>query len=213
MGRRKKEAPEVHREHISCAAERLFLARGIQGTTMDDIAKEAGYSKATLYVYFRDKEEITAFLALKSMEKLYGYISASLEGQDDIKAAYGLLCRALMRYQEEYPFCFTFVLGEINPDITSPGCLPEDRESFRVGEEINGLIRRFLQSGMDAGVLRGDLAIMPTIFSFWGMLAGLIQAASNKERYIRQELHLTRQEFLEYGFETLYRSISGPNSN
>lgn len=62
MGRRKKEAPEIHRETISFAAEHLFLQKGIEVITMDEIAKEAGYSKATLYVYFKNKEEIVAIL-------------------------------------------------------------------------------------------------------------------------------------------------------
>lgn len=208
MGRRKKEAPKIHRESISGAAERLFLAKGIQGTTMDDIAREAGYSKATLYVYFRDKEEIISFLALRSMEKLYHYIHASLETQTHIRAQYDLLCHSLQQYQEEYPLYFSIALGKINIDGSAPDGLTEDRESFRIGEEINGLIGQFLQKGIQSGQLRPDLNILPAIFSFWGMLSGLIQTAANKEPYILRELHLSKEEFLEYGFDTLYRSIS-----
>ena len=33
----------------------LFMEKGIAATSMDDIAKAAGYSKATLYVYFENK--------------------------------------------------------------------------------------------------------------------------------------------------------------
>ncbi len=52
---------------------------------MDDIAKEAGYSKATLYVYFSNKEEIVAILALESMRKLYHYISEAMEQETDTR--------------------------------------------------------------------------------------------------------------------------------
>ena len=58
MGRRKKEPRSVHRENIVSAASALFLEKGIAAASMDDIAKAAGYSKATLYVYFENKEEI-----------------------------------------------------------------------------------------------------------------------------------------------------------
>lgn len=58
MGRRKKEPKFVHREKIASAAQRLFMEKGIEAASMDDIAKAAGYSKATLYVYFKNKEEI-----------------------------------------------------------------------------------------------------------------------------------------------------------
>lgn len=57
MGRRKKEPKSVHREHITAAASALFTQKGITATSMDDIAKAAGYSKSTLYVYFENKAE------------------------------------------------------------------------------------------------------------------------------------------------------------
>ena len=69
MGRRKKEPKSVHREHIASAASVLFMEKGIAATSMDDIAKAAGYSKATLYVYFENKEEIISILVLNSMKK------------------------------------------------------------------------------------------------------------------------------------------------
>ena len=78
MGRRKKEPRSVHRENIVSAASALFMEKGIAATSMDDIAKAAGYSKATLYVYFENKEEIVGILVLNSMQKLYDYISAAL---------------------------------------------------------------------------------------------------------------------------------------
>ena len=69
MGRRKKEPRSVHRENIVSAASALFMEKGIAATSMDDIAKAAGYSKATLYVYFENKEEIVGILVLNSMKK------------------------------------------------------------------------------------------------------------------------------------------------
>jgi len=74
MGRRKKEQRAVHRENIASAASVLFMENGITATSMSDIAEAAGYSKATLYVYFENKEEIIGLLVLESMQKLYGYI-------------------------------------------------------------------------------------------------------------------------------------------
>ena len=78
MGRRRKEPESVHREHIAAAAEALFAQKGIQGTTMDDVAKKAGYSKATLYVYFANKEEIVGFLVHKSIKLLKECLSSAV---------------------------------------------------------------------------------------------------------------------------------------
>ena len=208
MGRRKKEPRSVHRENIVSAASTLFMERGIAATSMDDIAKAAGYSKATLYVYFENKEEIVGILVLNSMKKLYDYISSALIQHKTTKARYDFICRGLVQYQEEFPFYFKMVLDKINIDFESKEYLPEERETYQIGEEINEKIKTFLLSGMEKGDLRNDLDIMPAIFNFWGMLSGIIQLASNKEEYIKKSMGLSKIKFLEYGFSLVYRSIA-----
>ena len=78
MGRRKKEPRYVHRAAIAAAAAALFQEKGVAATSMDDIARAAGYSKATLYVYFANKEALVGLLALESMEQLRDALAAGL---------------------------------------------------------------------------------------------------------------------------------------
>lgn len=208
MGRRKKEPRSVHRENIVSAASALFMEKGIAATSMDDIAKAAGYSKATLYVYFENKEEIVGILVLNSMKKLDDYISSALIQHETTKARYDFICRGLVQYQEEFPFYFKMVLDKINIDFESKEYLPEEKETYQIGEEINEKIKNFLLSGMEKGDLRSDLDIMPAIFNFWGMLSGIIQLAANKEEYIKKSMGLSKIKFLEYGFSLVYHSIA-----
>ncbi len=208
MGRRKKEPRSVHRENIVSAASALFMDRGIAATSMDDIAKAAGYSKATLYVYFENKEEIVGILVLNSMQKLYDYISSALTQHKTTKARYDFICRGLMQYQQEFPLYFKMVLDKINIDFESKDYLPEEKKTYQIGEEINEKIKNFLLSGMEKGDLRSDLEIMPAIFNFWGMLSGIIQLAANKEEYIKKSMGLSKEKFLEYGFSLVYHSIA-----
>lgn len=210
MGRRKKEPKSVHRDNIASAAQLLFMEKGIEATSMDEIAKAAGYSKATLYVYFKNKEEIIGVLVLESMKKLYDYLSAALEQQDTTRGKYLSLCNGLVKYQEQFPYYFKTALEKINIDFDNKTYLPEEKETFDVGEQITEKIKQFLFVGIEKGEVRNDIKIEPTIFTFWGMLSGLIQTAVNKENYIARGLKLSKQEFLEYGFDTLYRAISNP---
>lgn len=184
------------------------MERGIAATSMDDIAKAAGYSKATLYVYYENKEEIVGILVLESMKKLYHYIASALEQQQTTKEQYNFICRGLVQYQEEFPFYFQMVLDKINIDFERRDYLPEEKETYQIGEEINEKIKEFLISGIDKGDLRSNLKIMPTVFGFWGMLSGLIQLADNKEEYIKKAMGLSKAQFLEHGFHMLYCSIA-----
>lgn len=213
MGRRKKEPRSAHREKIAAAASVLFMEKGITATSMDDIAKAAGYSKATLYVYFENKEEIVSLLTLESMKKLYASISAALEKREETKERYELICDGLTRYQEEFPFYFEMLQDTINIDFEGQHFLPEEKETYQIGEEINEKIREFLMAGIKKGDLRQDLEIKTVSFQFWGMLSGLIQLADNKEKYIRKTMDLSKEQFLKDGFLMLYRSIAREDHN
>ena len=147
-------------------------------------------------------------LVLESMKKLYEYIDAALIRQDETKERYGAICGGLVRYQEEFPFYFKTVLDKINIDFEKENYLPEEKETWRIGEEINEKIRDFLMFGMEKGDLRSDLEIMPVVFNFWGMLSGIIQLAANKEEYIKKSMGLSKIKFLEYGFSLVYHSIA-----
>ena len=74
----------------------------------------------------------------------------------------------MVQYQEEFPFYFKMVLDKINIDFESHDYLPEEKETYQIGEEINEKIKGVLISGIDKGDLRGNLKIMPTIFNFLG---------------------------------------------
>lgn len=212
MGRRKKEPESTHRENIATAAERLFERKGMEATTMNDIAREAGYSKATLYVYFADKEEMISYLVLKSMKMLYSHISGAVGGYKPTKEKYRNICRALVNYQEQYPLYFVLALGEINVDFEKEDYLPLEKETFEVGEQINQKIGEFIQDGMKAGEIRPDIPVLQISFLFWAALAGLIQMSVKKQAYLKKAVGISRQQFLEDGFERLYRLISTEES-
>ena len=105
------------------------------------------------------------------------------------------------------------VLNKINAAPDNADNLPEEHAAYQVGEEINNLIRDCLLEGIAQGELRADLPVMPTIFSFWGMLAGLIQLAAAKQEYIAAAFQQSQEDFLEYGFQMLYRAIAKQEEN
>src|SRR2546430_277226 len=51
-------AHSAKRRQIIEGARRMFLAQGFDAASMGSIAREAGVSKGTLYVYFKSKEEL-----------------------------------------------------------------------------------------------------------------------------------------------------------
>ena len=58
LSKRKQEEREMRKRSIIKGALKVFQEVGIEKTTMDEIASESGFGKATLYYYFSSKEEV-----------------------------------------------------------------------------------------------------------------------------------------------------------
>lgn len=98
---RERQRREDYKETILHAAESTIVRKGYRATTMDDIAREAQFSKATLYNYFKSKGDLTyeiilhyfddvkksladiQALDLKPVEKLKRMIFTILEVYDE----------------------------------------------------------------------------------------------------------------------------------
>jgi AcrR family transcriptional regulator len=62
---RKEREKERRRQQIMVAAKRVFSKKGFSKATMEDIARESELSPGTLYLYFKNKEELYASLSLR----------------------------------------------------------------------------------------------------------------------------------------------------
>jgi len=67
---------------IRDASATLFLEKGYQGTSMDDIAAAAQVSKQTIYTHFANKEELFADLVLGNADRVEGFIAGLSVGPD-----------------------------------------------------------------------------------------------------------------------------------
>jgi AcrR family transcriptional regulator len=65
-GRAARRRALVRAEILAAAAD-LFRARGYRATTLDDLARRLGMSKATLYGHFRSKEDLLAAIFHRTM--------------------------------------------------------------------------------------------------------------------------------------------------
>ena len=70
MPKLSKEQAEVRRQQILRAMFNCLAKQGYARVTMRDIAKEAGISVGTLYLYFEDKSEIIAALQQQSDQRV-----------------------------------------------------------------------------------------------------------------------------------------------
>ncbi len=68
IAERKEREKERRRQQIMLAAKRVFSAKGFNKSTMEDIAAEAELSPGTIYLYFKNKDELYASLTLRVLQ-------------------------------------------------------------------------------------------------------------------------------------------------
>lgn len=96
---------EVHNALLE-AVGRLILRYGYRKTSVEDIAQEAGVSRATAYLYFENKEALVlGWIAQRDEQRLDGLRSlADREGGAPEKVAALLLARILVRFDDAQPY-------------------------------------------------------------------------------------------------------------
>lgn len=99
---RELQRREDFKRSIIHAAEAFILRKGISATTMDDVARAARLSKATLYRYFKSKGDLLFEIIVHYYDEIQRRLQAILDGPgrraiDKLKAS----IRAVLAYQEE----------------------------------------------------------------------------------------------------------------
>src|SRR5215467_12842532 len=105
---RREEEKERRRGEFLDATESLYARQGWEAVTMDQVARTARLSRALVYMYFRDKDDLLFAIGERAMKQLYQRFKAAVDapgsGRDRIVA----IGRAYMGYALEFPHFFDF---------------------------------------------------------------------------------------------------------
>lgn len=178
------------REAILRVALRLFGNEGFHRTTMDRIARELGVTKGTLYLYFRNKEEL--YLAT-----LRHYVEQHIRLIREAREAHAHPREALEAALQEFG---RFLRKRAHERLFRMESLPGGQRLLRrIKTEIYPLIRQvvetfseIIQEGQQQGVFRADLdPLRVGLVTLTGLHAleswvsqGLIPSDESPERFL-----------------------------
>ncbi|HHT30359.1 MAG: TetR/AcrR family transcriptional regulator [Petrimonas mucosa] len=189
--------PKTKRNLIEIARQ-LFAKKGVDGTTMNEIAEASGYGRRTLYTYFKNKKDIYKAVIGSELEKLY----ASLEDviRRDLPA-------------DDKLMIFTFSrLNVIKEVVTRNGTLRADffRDIWlveNVRKEFDKKEIHYLESILDDGVKSEIFAVadIPKTaeilhFALKGLEVPVIRGVLN--------LRLDRQEDREIVYNLIFEGLN-----
>jgi len=86
-GARQRAVADVKRAHVLAAARTAFFELGLDGASMREIARRAGYTPGAIYSYFASKEEIYGALLGESLERLNASVVRALPPAGAVQGA------------------------------------------------------------------------------------------------------------------------------
>ncbi len=98
MASKQEIRSEETRKSIVEAASRLFGSKGYESVTMREIAKEAGCSHTTIYIYFKDKEALLQELSMPPLLTLFEQMDAAIAREADPDARLKAISMALISF-------------------------------------------------------------------------------------------------------------------
>lgn len=203
---RKKRERERRRQQIMIAAKRVFSQKGFNKTTMEDIAKEAELSPGTLYLYFKNKDELFSSLTIRILQ----YLNIRLEHVVNNKESQtteqkiAALKEAMFDVYKFDPLMLINMFHLQSSDIItklSPQLLSDIRTLSKNSLDIMGQI-------FEEGVRKGAFMDKPPLAYadiVWAVFSGIVLWEESKK--IVSEGNSQVEQALDIAFDILCRGI------
>ncbi len=168
IAERKERHREQLRQEILEAARELFAEEGYEHVSMRKIADKIEYSPTTIYLYFKDKDDLLQQICEETFGRLIQRIQRAVQSADGPIEGLRAGCRAYIEFGVAFPHHYRMVF--LHPAYSER----EDLEHFEnsKGGQAFQLLEQAIQDCISAGALR-KTAVRETATSFWAMLHGI----------------------------------------
>jgi len=138
------------RRQILEGARAVFLAQGFDAASMGEIARKAGVSKGTLYVYFASKEQLFQVMAVEECRAQAEQIFSLDSADHDVEAVLTRLGNDFMGF-----LCRPSRISPLRTVIAISDRMPEiGRQFYETGPKVGtARVSRYLEDQVKAGVL------------------------------------------------------------
>ena len=188
---RKLIEKENRKESILAAAEAIMQANGVHGLNVDLIAQETQLAKGTIYLYFKNKEEILATLSLKGRVLLLQAFQQEVKKYELPIEKLKAIVQAAYIFYKENPLLNDLVsLYEANSQLV------ETPELQAASENITKFVVEIAQKAKDEGSLNPNINPLHFTVCIWGMTVGMTQLMKVRGKIFEESLNISEQDLL-----------------
>jgi AcrR family transcriptional regulator len=202
--RREREKNE-RRRLIMDAAHRLFSSKGFSATTMEEIAREAELSPGTIYLYFKNKEELYGSLQVRDLGLLLKRLERINKGRErDPLKRLEALKGVLHGIYEHDPILllsvFNFQTSSLFRELSEDLATEIQRFSRRALRAIGSIFEYGIVQGTFAQ--RNPIAIADIV---WSLFTGMVIWEESKKALDPEKNYMGQT--LDLAFEIMTRGV------
>jgi len=205
----RREREKLQRQNdILDAAEKVFFEKGYNAAKMDDVAEAAELSKGTLYLYFKNKEELYFGLTYRALMNLRDRFSTVLKEEAAGLEKIVNIGRAFRAYSQEEPEYYKtiaqFEMAQMHATEEGERIM---QNCHRAGKEVMELVAAAIIQGIEDGTVRNDIDPLRTAFLLQGLSNGVIQLMTREGKHIEQLEGFETEDLLEDFISMMIRGL------
>jgi AcrR family transcriptional regulator len=202
IAERREEEKERRRSEILTTAEKLYAKQGWDAVTMDQVARSARLSRALMYVYFRDKEDLLFAIGDRAMQLLHSRFEAAAQSPGTGLQRVLAIGRAYMGYALEFPHYFD-VCSRFQAHAMDSEPSANESACHRSADQVMGTVVGVIEAGIRDGSLRKDVGDpLMLAFSLWAFTHGVTQLIMAKSADLARR-GIAVPDFSNYAFKLL----------
>jgi AcrR family transcriptional regulator len=151
---------ENKEEAIFEATIRLINEIGFANISMSKIAKVAGVSNSTLYVYFNNKEDMFKKVYLGVKKQMLSACKKNISIDEPVRQTIGKICANLLKFAKDHVEYFLFIEQSANSPLIAS--MPHDE----IDSLLSGLLSVF-EKGIQEGILKKASPVLLLGFCYY----------------------------------------------
>ncbi|RMD94084.1 MAG: TetR/AcrR family transcriptional regulator [Calditrichaeota bacterium] len=145
-------AKDNKRERILKAAVKVFAQRGFYNSRVSEIARHAGVADGTIYLYFKNKDEILISIFEEEMEKFINHVKKELQSTDNALKKIHKFIRAHFRFVKKHPK----LAQVLQLELRQSNKFLKEYTGTKLKEYLN-LLASLIEEGQEQGIIRKDI--------------------------------------------------------
>ena len=185
----------MKQDQIIEAARQLFYKYGFKKVSMDEIAREAGVTKRTIYMYFSSKEELLKYFIEEELKNMKQIVE-EIEKRKDLEffESVNLGIYKLLKYKKEKDF-LNIIAKEV--EILKNEIILENLEL--IDKQIKEYIKEKLELAKSKGFIDYEDADITTFLIYKMYIALMFDWDNGKEKVNEQMMAKTISKILKSG--------------